>query len=926
VSDPDINVMYAITRTTGMLALVAGLLLGLSSSLTLAVNEPACTPAVTTTMQAIRRADGVIAGLDVTTQADAARPDGDRLVSVSLARAANAVVRVNGSVIRPPVTIPLPGLQAWTFRADRDDASQPFQVDYTVYDLCGGVARFVGAGMESGQPPVTMPTSTTTPMPPTTIPSPTPVVSVTPTASLTTTPVASATPTASPTQPSSSDPGARIAPGPARLSSTFNSVGIEVPFQADMNHNATAGLSFRRVGESAWRNGLPLWPTYDPSGAAFYGSVLLLEPGTQYDILVTIADPDGVDGNSVQAVGIATRAETIPPPETLIPTHFVRAAGDDAADGRSPASAWRTLEKAMRSAPSGAVVQVGPGYFLKPSSERSMPLTLVAQYPAVDDSGMVINHGLRSVVEAGTVSTPAGSGQPDAGVWQQVTLTGPGRGGAPAGAMYTVWKWTDSRHAQPSLSALGYAARREDLPQRIALWKADTADVSTPAGWAEKLFTNQTYNYGAYVNGPDLYLRLPPNAPSPNPNDLYITAGSGVALALDGPGMRVSGLEIRQADSAVQLLLRATGGVVDHNLLSGSRFGVYFRGSSTPPSRYGSGHVVERNRIVDANLWTDDHVARPAIAWVFVKGGIVNADGTTYATSKLGASNETFAVGGRGGALQAVVRRNVIEGTFNGVSAGYQSGFDRYAGMDMDVYENTVRRIADDALEPEGQAINFRAWGNRIEQASTFLSTGPVSYGPVYVFRNEGWRIGNAGAGRDNAGASGLSGRVFKYSGTSSPAARVYVLHNTIWTDQTAPNTIDGGAQSASSGGSPEAFYLRNNVFGTTRSAFEAPTAPGRWDEDYDYFGTTATTRGLRFGGFYTTDVAGYRAASGQGGHTNVAGNFVTMPTLSNPTSGDLSLPSGSPLIDAGVPVPNVSDRAGLDYVGPAPDLGARER
>ena len=230
------------------------------------------------------------------------------------------------------------------------------------------------------------------------------------------------------------------------------------------------------------------------------------------------------------------------------------------------------------------MVQVGPGYFLKPSATRTLPLTLIAQYPAVDDSGTVANHGLHSVVEGGVVSAPAASGEPDAGVWQQVTLTGPGLGGAPGGAAYTVWKWADGRHAATALSALGYAARREDLPQRIALWKSDAADLATPAGWAEKLFTNRTYSYGAYLNGSDLYLRLPPNAPSANPNDLYITAGGGVALALNGPGMRVSGFEVRQADTAVQLQQGAANGVVDHNLLSGNRFGVYFRGSSTPPS------------------------------------------------------------------------------------------------------------------------------------------------------------------------------------------------------------------------------------------------------------------------------------------------------------------------------------------------------
>ena len=48
--------------------------------------------------------------------------------------------------------------------------------------------------------------------------------------------------------------------------------------------------------------------------------------------------------------------------------------------------------------------------------------------------------------------------------------------------------------------------------------------------------------------GQDLYLRLPPNAPSANPNDLYITAGGSIGLALSGPQMRVSGFEIRQVD------------------------------------------------------------------------------------------------------------------------------------------------------------------------------------------------------------------------------------------------------------------------------------------------------------------------------------------------------------------------------------------
>ena len=168
----------------------------------------------------------------------------------------------------------------------RLDVAQPFHVDYTVRDQCGDITRFAGSGTADGR-------SSTTPTVPTPVPTPTQTV---------------------PT-----DPAGRIAPDSFRLTATYNSVGIEVPFQGDPNRNATAGLSFRRVGEGAWRGGLPLWQTTASSGAAFYGSALLLEPGTPYEIRVTIADPDGVNGNGVQTAAITTRAETIALPETLVP-------------------------------------------------------------------------------------------------------------------------------------------------------------------------------------------------------------------------------------------------------------------------------------------------------------------------------------------------------------------------------------------------------------------------------------------------------------------------------------------------------------------------------------------------------------------------------------------------------------------------------
>jgi hypothetical protein len=205
----------------------------------------------------------------------------------------------------------------------------------------------------------------------------------------------------------------------------------------------------------------------------------------------------------------------------------------------------------------------------------------------------------------------------------------------------------------------------------------------------------------------------------------------------------------------------------------------------------------------------------------------------------------------------------------------------------------------------------------------TVLSTGPVNFGPIYLFRNTAWRTGNDGSGGDRQGR--MPGSVmFKYSGASNPTARLFVLHNTFWTDR--PGAV-GGAQYASSGSAPEAFYLRNNLIRAMNYAFDAPRAAGSWDEDANYFVTADTARGLRFNGItYRADVQAYRTASGQGAHTNVAVGFTGDVPLASPAGGDLRLPTGSPLVDAGVPVPNVSDRVGVDFQGAAPDIGYERR
>lgn len=745
------------------------------------------------------------------------------------------------------------------------------------------------------------------------------VVVGSPPASLTPpTPRATATTVIATRAPVALDTPNAVAAGNLSLSATYASVGIELFFQGDDNGNAIASVEFKPSGATEWRAGLSLWrvgPTEDDDHRAFYGSLLLLDAGTKYDLRIALNDPDGVRGEPAIAASVTTRADNVPVASTLKPTHFVSPIGDDEADG-SERTPWRTLDKALADAPAGAVVRVAPGSYAPPTIPREAPLVMFAEHPAVDDNREPINAGQRSVVEPQTFTSP---GQ---GAWVRVTLTGPA-----TGEQYAVWKW----EASPVTDAtrLTVATDRGAVPQRIAHWalksgEADGFTLETPEGWAEALYRNETYNFGFTTFGNDIYARLPGDR---DPNQFFVAAHAAPEGKKAGrwniysEQVRISGFELRSIDLWYQP--DSHGGVVDHNLFLLASLS--HRSNSGDPSSYSADQLAQYNRFVDTGTWSVDP-AWPAIPWNFIKTAI-RIGGKETGWSRIGAEAETAAIGGRGGAHRLVVRYNTIDGFFNGVG-GYNQDFDRYAQQDNDMHDNLLRHIADDSFEPEQQGINWRIWNNRLEYVSVALSTGPLAYGPVYFFRNEIWQLGSAGVGADGRGNKGVGVVGFKYSGNSAPAARIFVLHNTFWTSEPG---ADGGNQYAGGGPNSERFYLRNNIFRVTRYGFAAPAnTPGtadRWDEDFNYFATAATDRGMSYGG-NRGSIAAYRTASGQGANSNrgdQSGTFRTDPALADPANGNLALAAGSPQIDAGTPIPNISDRPGVDYRGAAPDLGARE-
>ena len=103
---------------------------------------------------------------------------------------------------------------------------------------------------------------------------------------------------------------------------TLISLGFEWHIDGDDNHNGAVSVFYRKKGDQAWKEGLPLLRLDHERinenslqyivPNMFAGSIFDLEPATDYECRLVLADPDGVDGKAENAVTVHTRAEPKP--------------------------------------------------------------------------------------------------------------------------------------------------------------------------------------------------------------------------------------------------------------------------------------------------------------------------------------------------------------------------------------------------------------------------------------------------------------------------------------------------------------------------------------------------------------------------------------------------------------------------------------
>jgi hypothetical protein len=123
------------------------------------------------------------------------------------------------------------------------------------------------------------------------------------------------------TSPNAVTPGDLVVDPP-----TLVNLGFEWLIDGDANRNAKVDVSYRKVGENAWKTGMPLLRLHgervtQPNVFAltlpnmFAGSILDLEPDTAYEARFALTDPDGVSGpsaNATKTITVRTRPEPKP--------------------------------------------------------------------------------------------------------------------------------------------------------------------------------------------------------------------------------------------------------------------------------------------------------------------------------------------------------------------------------------------------------------------------------------------------------------------------------------------------------------------------------------------------------------------------------------------------------------------------------------
>jgi len=386
---------------------------------------------------------------------------------------------------------------------------------------------------------------------------------------------------------------------------------------------------------------------------------------------------------------------------------------------------------------------------------------------------------------------------------------------------------------------------------------------------------------GSYADGTNVYVKFTDGS-TPAQHQMYVSRFDAGFYVDGASNIRIQNLEIRYYGSdeygrAVYLRYANQCEVSGSNMHENGATAVWLKG--------GARNVVEDNDIGDSSI----------IGWPWDLTHASTAQNTgVYFTDNTGQGN--------------VIRRNRLHGTYDGLHPCGDSAPDSAFTTETDVYDNTIYTHSDDAIESEGYCSNVRIWNNTISDSLMAVAVAPASPGPTWIVRNTGYNIGNV----PSALQFGQTPSSIKInSDYPEVVGPLLVYHNTFLT------TVDGADSLVLfNPGYNTYIYSRNNVYVAPHNALRKINTI-LLDFDYD---DMYSSGGAALVNWYNTNYP--TLASVQTDLNEEMHGISADPSLANPAGGDFTPNAGSPLINAAVPIPGISDQEPDGQ----PDIGAVER
>jgi Right handed beta helix region len=184
----------------------------------------------------------------------------------------------------------------------------------------------------------------------------------------------------------------------------LETAGAIATIAGDSDRDASVALEWRRVGDVSFR---PAQPLLRIDATHFVGSLFGLSASGNYELRVTLSDPDGITGGASMTSVFATRADVLVEPTLRV--LYVATNGNNINNGLTPATAVQSVQHAADLALAGDIVSVAPGIYRE---AVNVPRSGTSVQPIVfrgQGAGVILD-GADAAIVAGVPWTAGGSG------------------------------------------------------------------------------------------------------------------------------------------------------------------------------------------------------------------------------------------------------------------------------------------------------------------------------------------------------------------------------------------------------------------------------------------------------------------------------------------------------------------------------------